>query len=152
MAAPAALTLDEIHAYIKAIDFSLIVNKLVCYGGWLKSDADKTCELYRNFLFLSRKYQDESLPPSEDIDEFWHAHILDTEKYHQDCAVIFGSYRHHYPYFGIDANTTHTDLENAFTRTQALHLAEFGEPIVATRASRPRLLNTLLYQWQKRRQ
>jgi hypothetical protein len=35
------------------------------------------------------------------VDEIWHQHILDTHAYHRDCDAIFGSYLHHFPYFGM---------------------------------------------------
>jgi hypothetical protein len=36
-------------------------------------------------------------PPSQDVDEFWHTHILDTEKYAGDCGSYFGRFIHHHP-------------------------------------------------------
>ena len=93
---------------------------------WNESDARICSQLYRNYLYLMKKY-DEYLPPSEEIDAFWHQHILDTEKYHKDCKMIFGKYLHHYPYFGIDEKSNQQDLDNAFDRTQELYFKEFGE-------------------------
>ena len=120
-------TLDEAKIYIYNIDFSLIVNKIVTHLQWRRKDAEKICVLYRNFLFLQKKYgANQPLPPSEEIDEFWHNHILDTKKYREDCQNIFGYYQDHYPYFGIDGKTNLNDLNNAFENTQALHELEFG--------------------------
>src|SRR5687767_9924066 len=99
-------SLEQAKAYIYAIDFKHIINKMVKYDDWLRRDAENTCELYRNFLYLNKKYgKERQLPPSEDVDQFWHNHILDTEKYRADCDAIFGHYLHHYPYLGIDGNT-----------------------------------------------
>lgn len=110
-----------------AKDFSMIINKMVKHLGWKQKEAEAACSLYRNFLFLHKKYGHEhSLPPSEEIDEFWHNHILDTKKYRQDCQVIFGRYLDHYPYFGIDGKTNLTDLNHAFETTQQFHQQEFG--------------------------
>lgn len=129
------LPLPQAQHYIENLNFSRIIDKMVSHQGWLRSEAEATCELYRHFLFLQKKYPEHApLPPSEDIDEFWHAHILDTEKYHQDCQIIFGKYAHHYPYFGIDEKTTAVDGARAFALTQQLHQKEFGEPIYATRS------------------
>lgn len=126
-------TVEQARQYINAIDFSNIINKLVNYHGWLRKEALAVCEMYRRFLFLNKKHQ-ESLPPSEEIDEFWHMHILDTKKYIVDCQHIFGKYFHHYPYFGIDDKTDQMDLDNAFEKTQKLYASEFnGQQIYVTR-------------------
>jgi len=126
--------IDEAKHYIYSIDFSPIINKMVSHLGWRQRDAEKVCELYRNFLFLQKKYgHDKSLPPSEEIDECWHNHILDTKKYRHDCEMIFGQYLDHYPYFGIDGKSDLNDLNNAFECTQDLHVKEFGYRIERVR-------------------
>ena len=139
-------TLQDAKSYIASIDFSMIIEKMVRVDGWLKKDALKTCQLYRNFLFLKRKYGKEgvNLPPSLDVDEFWHYHILDSEKYRKDCLAIFGEYLHHYPYFGIDTTTNRDDLNAAFQTVQNLHFKEFGEYIILTRKARNILLNYII--------
>jgi len=132
------LSLEEAKQYIYSIDFSMIVNKMIKHQGWQKNEAETVCALYRNFLFLNKKYQDQhgQLPPSEEVDEFWHNHILDTEKYRRDCQVIFGRYIDHYPYFGIDSKSTLKDLDEAFKSTQQLHKQEFGDYIYMVRTRR----------------
>lgn len=112
--------------YLDLIDFSKIINKMVITDRWVKKDALQTCQFYKNFLFLKKYGKEYEIPPSLDIDEFWHYHILDTEKYEQDCQAIFGYYLDHYPYFGIDANSNRQDLDNAFQTVQELHFKEFG--------------------------
>lgn len=103
---------------------------MVSHQKWRRHEAEKACELYRNFLYLNVKYPEcAPLPPSDDVDEFWHNHILDTKKYAQDCQMIFGKYLHHYPYLGIDENSTMEDLKRYFQKTQELHFKEFGEYI-----------------------
>lgn len=120
-------TLEEAKAYIYSIDFSRIINKMVQHQGWLRSDAEKVCEMYRNFMFLRKKYgKTHQLPPSEDMDEFWHVHILDTKKYRKDCDAIYGEYIDHYPYFGIDEVTDFEDLGQAFVTMQELYAKEFN--------------------------
>ena len=129
MSEPQALSLEEAKTYINSIDFSMIVDKIVKTKRWKKADVLKMCELYKHYLFLKKKYaqSDQILPPSEEIDEFWHNHILDTKKYHQDCEKIFGFYLNHYPYLGMDGKTTDDDLQHFFENTQALHYKEFGD-------------------------
>lgn len=51
--------------------------------------------------FLSQVRLDNGIrrrrPLSEDMDQFWHFHILDTPKYTKDCQRLFGLYLHHKP-------------------------------------------------------
>ena len=122
-----SLNLEESLHYINSIDFTAIIDKLVNQMGWLQSHALETCDLYRKFLILKKKYGHlYNLPPSEDIDEFWHMHILDTKAYRKDCDIIFDHYLDHYPYLGIDENSNLGDLEIAFQKTQELFALEFG--------------------------
>ncbi|SRR5579883_133531 len=126
-AKPLSPTIEEAIDYIYKIDFSMIINKMV-QSGWARSTAEALSHEYRNFLFLQKKYAFQTqiaLPPSEELDEFWHNHILDTHKYIHDCKMIFGEYLHHYPYFGIDDKSDQKDLANAFENTQKYYFAEF---------------------------
>ncbi len=129
------ISIEDAKAYISSIDFSMVIKKMVEHQGWLQKDAETVCQLYRNFLFLNKKYGHmySSLPPSEDIDEFWHNHILDTQNYRRDCEAIFGTYFNHYPYFGIDGRTNFNNLESAFETMQKLHIQEYGEQIFQIR-------------------
>src|SRR5437762_2684602 len=119
---PNIIPLAAAKKYIYTIDFSLIIEKMVKQDGWNKKAALHACELYRNFLYLNKKYADSRiLPPSEDMDEFWHYHILDTKKYVTDCQHIFGFYFHHYPYLVLDHQLNQDELHQAFSVTQQLH-------------------------------
>lgn len=132
-----ALNVKQATQYILAMDFSPIINKLINHMGWSKSHALEICTMYRRFLILHKKYgQEHTLPPSEDIDEFWHMHILDTKRYRADCHKIFGYYLDHYPYLGIDESSNFKDLERAFNKTQELYAHEFGgDPISEVRGT-----------------
>lgn len=136
--------IQDPQKYIFSIDFSQLLEKLEKHSGWLKDDALKTSEQYRNFLFLKKKYPDVVFAPSEDIDCFWHEHILDTQKYIHDCQNIFGEYLHHYPYFGIDAQSSLDDLNNSFEVTQEYYAREFGCVITPTRSKYPKILYKMM--------
>ncbi len=85
---------------------------------------------YRNYLFLRWKYKEILLPPSIEIDEYWHEHILNTQKYHDDCEEIFGYYLHHEPNHGLsESEITRMFQEN----TQELYFEEYGQYILAIR-------------------
>lgn len=135
------LSTHKTRQLIDNMDFSMIINKLVSHQGWSQQNAKEICNLYKNYLFLSAKYPEKMLPPSEEVDEFWHAHILDTHKYHDDCNQIFRHYLHHYPYFGIDGHSSMADNEIAFSETQSLYFSEFGEYIYEVRTPFQKLIS-----------
>ncbi|WP_454722378.1 MULTISPECIES: glycine-rich domain-containing protein [Cupriavidus] len=132
-----ALSDTEAKDYIANIDFSMLIHKLSVPDAniarvWHPEMASIAVDYYRNFLWLLRKYgENEVLAPSTEIDEIWHHHILDTYKYHEDCRAIFGTYLHHYPYFGMRGATDSVALEDAFARTQRRYHEEFGEYIMS---------------------
>lgn len=121
----------EVKDLIQNLDLSMVGHNMVVKSGWLPSEVAQACELYRNFLYLRFKYPNEILPPSEDIDEFWHNHILDTKKYRNDCQKIFGYYLDHDPNF--DRNGSGPEVNEAFANTQDLYMKEFGIPIFGAR-------------------
>lgn len=128
-------TFANAKAYIDAIDFSQLMDRLKKEEGWSDKALAETCTYYRNFLFLNKKYPEYNvLPPSADIDEFWHAHILETEKYERDCLAIFGKYFHHYPYLVFDKKMSRNNLNQHFDVTQQLHQQEFGSMIYVSRS------------------
>ena len=48
---------------------------------------------YKQFLYLIATNPGEVVVPwSEDLDDLWHEHILDTQKYAEDCQAIFGRF------------------------------------------------------------
>ena len=91
---------------------------------------------YKKFLTLKLLNPETALVPNQVVDEFWHAHVLDTKSYHEDCQKVFGHYLHHYPYFGIFSDEDYSELENTFTKTKQLYEMWFGahpEYLTATR-------------------
>lgn len=99
------------------------------FEGWSEEKLNIVEELYKRMLFLWVKYSNISLPPSKDVDTFWHYHILDTRKYHMDCKKIFGFYRHHNPYFGIGNKEAKNNLQQAFKNTLYYYYNEFKEEL-----------------------
>ncbi len=124
--------MEKAKKYIDRMDLEPIIRKLTdpsyYLDRWNRKDVQTGVKLYRNFLYLKKKYgKRHPIVPSEEIDEIWHAHILDTRKYIKDCQAIFGEYLHHYPYFGIGSKADKQALEAAFNQTQELYFQEFGE-------------------------
>jgi hypothetical protein len=122
---------------ILALDFSEQKAKFVLdpdFQGWTEANVSFAELLYKHYLYLKAKFPDEPhLPPSRDIDDFWHGHILDTVRYTDDCIDIFGCILHHNPYFGMGSESSKALLVDSFGRTQELHIEEFGAPIFEVR-------------------
>ena len=87
---------------------------------------------YRKFLALRMVHPDAEIVPCKIVDEMWHRHILDTRAYASDCERIFGSFMHHFPYFGLRGEADAMALESAYDRTLELYEDAFGEPPEAT--------------------
>jgi hypothetical protein len=81
---------------------------------------------YRRFFTLKQLYPAVSLVPSKQVDTIWHAHILDTRAYRDDCNAVFGRFIDHYPYFGIYGDDDARNLDAAFNETVALYESHFG--------------------------
>lgn len=122
------LTLSQVEEYITNMDLALIRRTMCSQPGWRNEEALLCEKMYKNYLRLKKKYGEfYMLPPSKEIDEFWHNHILDTQRYHKDCQIIFGKYLHHYPYFGL--NNDADELAEAFEQTKMLYLQEFKQEL-----------------------
>ena len=77
--------LTRIRDMIDAADLTNVLNRLVKIEGWPVKAAKTGIVLYRNFLYLLAKYPNTLLPPSQEMDEVWHAHILHTRDYRNFC-------------------------------------------------------------------
>lgn len=122
------------RSFIAGMDLRLIKLKLMDPRegpGWSKEDTDRVETQYRKWLYLVLVHPNEEIVPTQEIDEFWHQHILDTRAYFADTEAIFGHYLHHFPYFGVRSEEDRAALARAFDRTQSLYLQTFNEPMVA---------------------
>ncbi|RGP52587.1 glycine-rich domain-containing protein [Pseudomonas abyssi] len=122
------LDADGLNLEISKLDFARLKHKYT-----QSSEAEMTAEQwdaaeleYRRFLTLKSLYPSVSLVPSKQIDSIWHAHILDTRAYREDCHQVFGRFIDHYPYFGIYGEEDYQNLKNAFAHTAALYVEHFG--------------------------
>lgn len=112
---------------IDSIDLSPVKFKLVEEHGWAREKADTMEREYRRFLYLCTSQAEVPVVPSEDIDEFWHNHILDTRKYATDCQEVFGRFVHHFPYLGMRGEEDAKLLQRSFEETKGLYERVFGE-------------------------
>lgn len=111
---------------VASIDFTMQCRKLIEEHGWTAETCADAEDLYRKFLALNIRYPERKLCPNGPVDEFWHAHILDTRKYAADCEALFGEMLHHYPYFGMRGPEDKADLDKAFADTVDLFIRHFG--------------------------
>jgi hypothetical protein len=111
---------------VAEIDFSLLKRKLGDEKGWSPEYQSEVEGLYRQFLALNMIYPDRKICPTGPVDEFWHAHILDTRAYVRDCELLFGSFLHHFPYFGMRGPEDRAALQSAFDESRALFIRHFG--------------------------
>ena len=122
-------TTREMIEAIEALDLGPIKFKLMHPGegeGWTRAFVEHMETQYRRYLTLVAKYPREAIAPDREVDRFWHAHILDTRKYIDDCERVFGYYLHHFPYFGMRGADDAAALTRAGERTRELYEAEFG--------------------------
>lgn len=131
------LSLAAAKDYIRTFDLRVVHDRLVKIDKWPPNQATEACNQYRNFLFLKKKYGSQyELPPSYDMDEVWHAHILHTKDYMEFCDHVYGEFLHHQPHEGDGGSARIAELNEIFeSQTQRLYQLEFGTPIYAVRVS-----------------
>ena len=117
---------------INSIDFTMVKQKIQDKEeglGWSAAQCDDVEIEYKKFLALKRSYPDKEVVPNKQVDLFWHQHILDTQKYAEDCENIFGYFLHHFPYFGMRDKQDMQNLVDAFEETKALYAMHFTEAL-----------------------
>lgn len=88
------------------------------------------------FLVLNGMHPELPIVPTYDLDQVWHAHVLDTAKYRRDCDFLYDAFLDHFPYFGLRSEEDRQDLERGFAATRELYLEVFGtDPYASSVAS-----------------
>ncbi|MEA5470965.1 hypothetical protein VB714_18970 [Spirulina sp. 06S082] len=95
--------------------------------GWSLDFTQQVSQEYRRFLVLCYENSDLPVVPSTYIDNFWHLHILDTQKYQEDCQQYFGYFLHHFPYFGMRSKEDEENLKTSWERSCKLYEETFGQ-------------------------
>jgi len=134
-----ARPVGQVTAAIQALDLETVKIRVmdpVRGEGWTREYADSIEVAYKTYLTMLAKYPDdaEDILLSEDVDEFWHTHILQTIKYTEDCEAVFGKYLHHTPHIG---EVTQEDVEKRIAlaeKTRRLYEREFGSEENSTAA------------------
>ncbi len=109
------------------IDLTSVRNAMVEKHGWSLDRAWEAQAEYVRFLTLLQKKPNFMLVPwldpqgRDDLDQFWHQHILDTAKYAADCQALFGKMIHHNPHLARGS----AEESEAVTKTQRLYARTF---------------------------
>jgi hypothetical protein len=122
------LTANGLDMNVNRLDFKRLKHKYTesSEAEMAAAEWDMAELEYRRFLTLKRFYPSVALVPSKTVDAIWHAHILDTRAYREDCQQVFGRFIDHYPYFGIYGQDDYQELKSAFAQTVALYEKNFG--------------------------
>lgn len=91
-------TLVRVFQKVDELDLSAVAATVASNGVWPPQELSRYEHLYRRFLVLCVCYSDQTIVPTKELDEWWHAHILHTRDYHNDCFRIAGHYIHHTPH------------------------------------------------------
>lgn len=119
----------DMYQAIDELDFTRIKAKLMHkQDGVIALRKIERAEAgYRQFLKLAAKYPDAPIVPSKEVDEFWHMHILDTQRYSVDCERIFGYMIHHDPYSGIEGGEDEARHLALAAASEQMAVREFSE-------------------------
>src|SRR5271166_4528431 len=83
---------------VDTLSLSAIADTAAKRHGWSSDRVQNAENEYRKFVYLLMLCPNETLTPwCDDLDLFWHEHILHTEQYAVDCRHLFGHFIHHDP-------------------------------------------------------
>ncbi len=118
-------------ARIDAIDLRKIKKLLRRKRGWSAERCTRVELKYKRYLYMVAMKEEFSelveVVPTEEVDEMWHAHILDTRVYFSTCAHVFGRPIHHNPYLGVGGKSAMRALASAFKTTASVYERLFGD-------------------------
>lgn len=134
------ISIDQLKSALKksepkvdALDFALQKRKMTEVFGWHQAVVDAMEEQYRKFLSLSHALKtiksNLEIVPNRLVDEFWHLHVMDTAKYHDDCMYLFEEYFHHYPYFGFVNEADTAAWKDSAAEAHSVWKAVYGEDL-----------------------
>ncbi len=111
-----------------ALDLNSVRDAMIEKHGWTAERADIARTEYGRFLTLLQMNPGFMLVPwtdaegRDDLDQFWHQHILDTAKYAADCKAMFGRMIHHNPHVLRGSEQE----RSAIDKTRRLYARRFG--------------------------
>lgn len=125
--------MNETWDKVAKLDLESVRRKLLFKKGWwwrVRTNILRLESEYRQFLYLIASNPDQTVVPwSNDLDDFWHEHILDTAKYARDCVAIMGRFIHHNPHLP-EGTPAHMQ---AFAATRRMYQTAFEHAIAKGR-------------------
>jgi hypothetical protein len=110
------------------LELNSVRDALIEKRGWSLERAEAARTEYVRFLTLLQLKPGFMLIPwpnkegQDDLDQFWHQHILDTAKYAADSNALFGRMIHHNPHVVRGSG----DERDATEKTQRLYARTFS--------------------------
>lgn len=80
---------------VAAMNLSPVADQLVQYQGWTTERVVSAEQRYRRFFYLKAVLPKGMASPTEEIDQFWHQHIINTQRYGCDCERVAERFLHH---------------------------------------------------------
>lgn len=85
-------------AHLPQFDLTSIRSRVAKEHSELTAERLSEMELkYLRFLMQCKAEPNVRHQPDKDVDLYWHAHILHTKQYIEDCQRYFGYFLHHEP-------------------------------------------------------
>lgn len=119
--------MSDLKSKIDKLDLTKVKAKFLSRKGWwwkLKNDVNIIEKDYRKFLYLLGTEATMMVPWTQNLDDFWHEHILDTAQYAKDCEHLFGKMIHHNPHLPV-GTAAHKVASKA---TSKAYSSAFKEP------------------------
>lgn len=123
---PAEAAIKAVEALIDQIDFEPIRVRLEARYGWEAEHLDFAVRDYKRFLTM-RKFFDEQVIASPEVDTVWAEHIIHTQPYLNDVTRIFGKFLHHVP---IQPDEDLEAQQKLAERTAKLYTDFFDEEMI----------------------
>ena len=121
----------ELWNRVACMDLSPVVMQLVNYKGWTEERARAAEHRYRRFFYLKATMPEGKASPIPEVDEFWHQHIINTERYGPDCQSVAGRFFHH-TFLSPDDPAEARELSAVWLSTWVCYEALFEEPYEET--------------------
>lgn len=86
----------EAKQLVDAINLTKVQQRLQVVENLSQDESEDAIKSYRQFLILICMGHKNLTPPYH-ADKAWHAHILHTKDYAQDCMIMVGHFIHHTP-------------------------------------------------------
>lgn len=119
LSAPSLACMEKLKALNLSPIAAYLMNPHNGYG-WCRRQALQAIGRYKTFLFVCYLYPQIRLVPTQEIDCVWHAHLLHTRLYRQDCQRLFGYFIDHEPDSAFEGEAEGQNGDEAFVHTQSL--------------------------------